>query len=76
MKVLLETLARGLVADPSRVRVKEWTEDDVVHLDLQVSSEDRGRVIGRRGRTADALRTILQAVAERRGTECDMEVVG
>jgi uncharacterized protein len=76
VKVLLETLARGLVADPSRVRVKEWTEDDIVHLDLQVSSEDRGRVIGRRGRTADALRTILQAVAERRGTECDMEVVG
>ena len=36
---------------------------------------DRGRVIGRQGRTADALRTLLEAVGRRRGIECDMEVV-
>ena len=76
MKALLETLARGLVAEPSRVRVREWTEEGVVHLDLEVPSADRGRVIGRHGRTADALRTLLDAVAARRGLECDMEVVG
>jgi predicted RNA-binding protein YlqC (UPF0109 family) len=48
----------------------------VVHLDLEVSDADRGRVIGRGGRTADALRTILDAVADRRGTPCDMEILG
>jgi len=57
------------------VRVEEWTEDGVVHLDLEVAEHDRGRVIGRQGRTADALRTLLEAVGRRRGIECDMEVV-
>ena len=75
MKELLETLAKALVDDPGRVRVEEWTEDGVVHLDLEVAPDDRGRVIGRQGRTADALRTLLDIVAERRGLECDMEVV-
>jgi predicted RNA-binding protein YlqC (UPF0109 family) len=56
--------------------VTEWTEDGVVHLDLEVSDLDRGRVIGRGGRTADALRTLLEAVAHRRGTPCDMEILG
>jgi len=46
-----------------------------VHLDLEVAEHDRGRVIGRQGRTADALRTLLEAVGRRRGIECDMEVV-
>lgn len=76
MKELLEALARALVKEPNRVRVTEWTEEGVVHLDLEVSDVDRGRVIGRGGRTADALRTLLDAVARRRGTPCDMEIVG
>jgi len=67
--------ARELVEEPGRVRVEEWTEDGVVHLDLEVAPDDRGRVIGRQGRTADALRTLLEAVGRRRGIECDMEVV-
>jgi uncharacterized protein len=75
MRELLETLAKALVEDPGRVRVEEWTEDGVLHLDLEVASEDRGRVIGRQGRTADALRTILELAGRKRGIECDMEVV-
>ena len=43
--------------------------------DLRAFTDDRGRVIGRQGRTADALRTLLEAVGRRRGIECDMEVV-
>ena len=76
MKELLEALARALVKEGNRVRVTEWTEAGVVHLDLEVSDLDRGRVIGRGGRTADALRTLLDAVAHRRGTSCDMEILG
>lgn len=75
MKTLLETLARALVEEPDRVRVSERTEEGVVYLDLSVSPADRGRVIGRHGRTADALRTVLDAVAERRGVECEVEVL-
>ena len=74
MKHLLEALARGLVDEPGRVRVRQHAEDGVVRLDLEVASFDRGRVIGRGGRTADALRTLLDVVAARRGIECEMEV--
>lgn len=75
MKALLEDYARALVDDPASVHVSERTEQGVVYLDLEVAEGDRGKVIGKRGRTADALRTLLDAVARRRGVECDMEVV-
>jgi predicted RNA-binding protein YlqC (UPF0109 family) len=75
VKELLEVLAKALVDDPSSVHVEEWIEDGVVHLDLEVAEEERGRVIGRQGRTADALRTLLDAVAMEKGIEVDMEVV-
>jgi uncharacterized protein len=74
LRTLLETLARGLVNEPSRVRVHEHEEEGVVYLDLEVASGDRGRVIGRGGRTIDALRTLLQAVGDRMGTPCEVEV--
>jgi predicted RNA-binding protein YlqC (UPF0109 family) len=75
LKTLLEEFTRALVDEPERVRVDERTEDGVVFLDLEVAEGDRGKVIGKRGHTADALRTLLDAVARRRGVECDMEVV-
>jgi hypothetical protein len=75
VKALLEDFARALVDEPERVYVSERTEAGVVFLDLEVAEADRGKVIGKRGRTADALRTLLDAVARRRGVECDMEVV-
>jgi uncharacterized protein len=75
VKALLENFARALVDEPERVYVSERTEAGVVFLDLEVAEADRGKVIGKRGRTADALRTLLDAVARRRGVECDMEVV-
>jgi uncharacterized protein len=75
VKELIELFARGLVDEPDRVHVEEWTEDGMVHFDLEVAPGDRGRVIGRQGRTADALRTVVEAVGRRRGIECDLEVV-
>jgi predicted RNA-binding protein YlqC (UPF0109 family) len=74
MKALLEALARELVVEPRRVLVDESVEDGVTYLTLRVARGDRGRVIGRGGRTADALRDVLEAVASRRGIECDLEV--
>lgn len=76
MKDLLSVLARGLVDEPELVRVVEHAEDGGVFLELEVAPGDRGKVIGKRGSTADALRTLLDAVARRRGIHCDMEVVG
>jgi len=75
LKALLETLARELVDDPLSVSVAEFDEGDGLFLELSVAPEDRGFVIGKRGRTADALRIVLDAVARSRGTNCDMEIV-
>jgi predicted RNA-binding protein YlqC (UPF0109 family) len=75
VKELLTLLARGLVDRPERVSVAEYRDDEGLFLELEVAPEDRGKVIGRRGRTADALRVLLDAVARRRGTHCDMEIL-
>lgn len=75
MKELLATLAAALVEEPQHVRVRQRMEGGVSVLELQVASEDRGRVIGRHGRTAHALRTVLAAVAERHGRRCEMEIL-
>ncbi|HEY3729363.1 MAG TPA: KH domain-containing protein [Solirubrobacteraceae bacterium] len=64
MKELLEYLARGLVGSPDDVRVTEIQEDDgSLVLELSVAQEDYGSVIGRGGRTAGALRTVIKAAA-------------
>ena len=74
MKSLLETLAKELVDEPRRVTVYEDVEDGVTYLSLCVADADRGRVIGKNGRTADALRALISAVAERRGLKCEVDV--
>ncbi len=75
MKALLERIARGLVDDPARVRVEEWKEDDMVHFDVEVAESDRGKVIGRQGRLARALRTIVRASAARSRRRIVLEIV-
>jgi hypothetical protein len=64
VKELLEYLARGLVGSPDDVRVTEVEEDDgSLVLELSVAQEDYGSVIGRGGRTAGALRSVIKAAA-------------
>ncbi|HZH24678.1 MAG: KH domain-containing protein [Solirubrobacterales bacterium] len=64
MRELLEYLARALVDQPDRVRVEEFDEDDgTLVLELSVGDDDYGQVIGRGGRTAHALRTVIKAAA-------------
>ncbi|MGZ5307658.1 MAG: KH domain-containing protein [Solirubrobacterales bacterium] len=64
MKELLEYLARALVEDPGAVKVEEYEEGegDIV-LELEVAEDDLGRVIGRGGRVANALRSVVKAAA-------------
>ncbi|HEU4979015.1 MAG TPA: KH domain-containing protein [Solirubrobacteraceae bacterium] len=64
MRDLLDGLVRMLVDDPERVSVEQFEEDDgTVVLELAVADEDYGRIIGRGGRTAHALRTVVKAAA-------------
>ena len=65
MAELLQYLACVLVDDPDAVRVEEETVDDVVVLRLSVRREDIGKVIGKQGRTARAIRNLLHAAAAR-----------
>ena len=75
MRDLVVQLARGLVREPDRVRVHEHVEPGRTVLELSVAPGDRGRVIGREGRTAGALRTLLSALATRRGSACTLEIL-
>jgi predicted RNA-binding protein YlqC (UPF0109 family) len=75
VKPLLEAFARALVTDPSRVVVTQSIDEEGVLLELEVAPADLGRVIGRRGRTAESLRIVLDAVAEKHGTNCDVEIL-
>ena len=58
---LVEYLARKLVEKPDEVKVEEFDDDDAHVIELQVASEDLGRVIGRGGRIARAMRTLVRA---------------
>jgi predicted RNA-binding protein YlqC (UPF0109 family) len=68
-------LARGLVREPGRVRVHEQVEGQRIILELEVAPADRGRVIGREGRTAGALRALTGALARRQGRSCVLEIL-
>jgi len=72
---LLEWIAKQLVDDPDAVRVEEIEGDDVTILALHVAPEDRGKVIGRQGRIARALRTIVRASAARSRQRIVLEIV-
>jgi uncharacterized protein len=76
MKELLEYLARGLVEHPDQVRVNEVQEDDdSVVLELSVAEDDYGNVIGRGGRTAAALRTVVKTAAVRSKRRVFVDIV-
>jgi predicted RNA-binding protein YlqC (UPF0109 family) len=76
VKELLEYLARGLVEHPDQVRVKQVEEDDgATVLELSVADEDYGNVIGRGGRTASALRTIVKTAAAKDKRRVFLDIV-
>jgi hypothetical protein len=75
MKELVLFLARHLVNDPDSVEVKETQGDTASILELKVAKEDLGRVIGKQGRTAKSIRTILNAAASRTNRKVVLEIV-
>jgi uncharacterized protein len=75
MRDLALRLVSGLVHEVDRVQVRESREEGRVFLEVGVDPDDRGRVIGRGGRTANALRTVLEAVARRQGCSCRLEIL-
>jgi len=74
MKGLIEYVARSLVDDPSEVRVTERTSPGEVQLELEVAQEDMGRVIGRAGRVASAMRMLLRVAAVKHGVRATLDI--
>lgn len=74
MKEIVEVIAKSLVDHPESVRVEEREEGNEVFLDLHVEEDDMGKVIGRQGRIAKALRTVVKAAATRENKKVSVEI--
>ena len=76
MKEVLEIIAKSLVDYPEQVDVKEIINDDqTVTLELRVAGDDMGKVIGKQGRIAKALRTVVKAAAGRENKKVAVEIL-
>jgi predicted RNA-binding protein YlqC (UPF0109 family) len=75
MRELVEFIAKSLVDDPSQVYVSEIEGENSVILELRVGPEDMGRVIGKGGRTVNAIRTLIRVLAAKQGKRVTLEVV-
>jgi predicted RNA-binding protein YlqC (UPF0109 family) len=75
VKDLVEYVARSLVDDPTQVKVDEIKAGGKIVLELRVAKEDMGRVIGKSGRVANALRVLLRVAAAREGKQVTLDVI-
>lgn len=74
MKELVEYIAKSLVNDPTEVRVTERRRPHEIRIELSVADEDMGRVIGRGGRVANAIRTLMRVPASRDGVRSSLDI--
>ncbi|OGO14908.1 MAG: RNA-binding protein [Chloroflexi bacterium RBG_13_68_17] len=75
MRELIEYIAKSLVDDPTEVRVAEHGARGSIRLELSVAEEDMGRVIGRAGRVANAMRSLLRVAAARKGVRATLDIL-
>lgn len=75
MKELIEMIAKALVDVPDQVQVDEVVGEQTTVVELKVAKEDLGKVIGKQGRTATAMRTILNAAATKLKKRCVLEII-
>ena len=75
MKEVLEVIAKSLVEKPDEVNVTEIANDDSTTLELRVADGDMGKVIGKQGRIAKAIRTVVKAAASREDKHVSVEIL-
>jgi predicted RNA-binding protein YlqC (UPF0109 family) len=75
LKELVQYLAQSIVNQPDAVEVTETQDDNASVMELKVAKEDLGRIIGKQGRTANSLRTILNAAAARADRKIVLEII-
>ncbi|MGQ9545846.1 MAG: KH domain-containing protein [Dehalococcoidia bacterium] len=75
MRDLLEYIIKAIVSQPDAVKITEENSDQGLLIKLEVAPDDKGRVIGRQGRVAQALRTLLRVKAAKEDTRVRLEIV-
>ena len=75
MKELVEVVAKALVENPDEVVVTEKVDGKNVYIELHVAASDMGKVIGKQGRIAKAIRTVVKAASFKDNTRVDVEIV-
>lgn len=75
LKELVETIAKSLVDNPEMVQVNEIAGEQSIILELKVASDDMGKVIGKQGRIAKAIRTVVKAAAVKENKRVVVEII-
>ena len=75
MKDLVEYIAKSIVNEPDAVNVEEETGEDGITLKLTVADDDKGRIIGKQGQIAQAMRTLLRVKAAKAATRVRLEIM-
>lgn len=75
MRDLVEYVAKALVNDPESVKVTEEDQDGNLLIRIEVAEDDKGRIIGKQGRVAQAMRTLLRVAAVKQGIRVVLEIV-
>ena len=75
MKDLVEYIAKSIVNEPDAVSTEEETNDDGITLKLTVADDDKGRIIGKQGNIAQAMRTLLRVKAAKAATRVRLEIM-
>lgn len=75
MKELIEFISSSLVDDPTQVQVTQYRRGSQVNIELRVAKEDMGRVIGRGGRVASAMRSLLRVAAGQQDKRASLEII-
>jgi len=75
MKELVEYIVKSIVAEPENVTITEENSDEGLLLKLEVAADDKGRVIGRGGRVAEAMRTLLRVKAAKDNTRVRLQIM-
>lgn len=75
MKEMLEIIIKNLVANPDQVEITQTQEENVINFAVKVDNQDMGKVIGKQGRIAKAIRTVAKAIATKEDKKINIEFV-
>ncbi len=75
MKELLEFIVKSLVTSPADVVIEEKTDGDIITLEVHVNESDMGKVIGKQGKIAKAIRSLMKAAAARKNVKVNVDII-